>query len=49
MSIDMRLWMDSPLDIKPHVSEFDVREVEKIGWLERNVGNLRLQKMTEGL
>ncbi len=25
------------LDIKPYVPEFDVRDVEKIGWLEKNV------------
>jgi tRNA-Thr(GGU) m(6)t(6)A37 methyltransferase TsaA len=25
------------LDIKPYVPEFDIREVEKIGWLEKNV------------
>lgn len=28
------------LDIKPYVSEFDAREVEKTGWLEKNVGKL---------
>ena len=28
------------LDIKPYVPEFDVREVEGIGWLEKNVGRL---------
>jgi len=28
------------LDIKPYVPEFDVREVEKIGWLENNVHKL---------
>lgn len=27
------------LDIKPYVPEFDVREVEKIGWLAAKVGN----------
>ena len=25
------------LDIKPHVPDFDVREVQKIGWLEENI------------
>ena len=28
------------LDIKPYVPEFDIREVEKIGWLEKNVHKL---------
>jgi len=28
------------LDIKPYVPEFDIREVERIGWLERNVHKL---------
>jgi len=28
------------LDIKPYIPEFDVREVEKIGWLENNVHKL---------
>jgi tRNA-Thr(GGU) m(6)t(6)A37 methyltransferase TsaA len=28
------------LDIKPYVPEFDVRDVEKIGWLEKNVHRL---------
>lgn len=28
------------LDIKPYVPEFDVREVEKIGWLEKQVHKL---------
>ncbi|HBI81353.1 MAG TPA: tRNA (N6-threonylcarbamoyladenosine(37)-N6)-methyltransferase TrmO [Bacteroidales bacterium] len=28
------------LDIKPYVPEFDMREVEKIGWLEKNVNKL---------
>jgi tRNA-Thr(GGU) m(6)t(6)A37 methyltransferase TsaA len=28
------------LDIKPYVPQFDVREVEKIGWLEKNVHKL---------
>jgi len=32
------------LDIKPYVPEFDVRDVEKIGWLEKNVGKLSTSK-----
>ncbi|MDH5440125.1 MAG: tRNA (N6-threonylcarbamoyladenosine(37)-N6)-methyltransferase TrmO [Candidatus Bathyarchaeota archaeon] len=28
------------LDIKPYVPEFDVRNVEKIGWLEKNVNGI---------
>jgi len=32
------------LDIKPYVPEFDVRDVEKIGWLEKNVGKLSALK-----
>ena len=32
------------LDIKPYVPEFDIREVEKIGWLERNVHKLSTSK-----
>ena len=28
------------LDIKPYVPEFDVRAVDKIGWLEKNVNKL---------
>ena len=28
------------LDIKPYVPEFDAREVEKMGWLEKNVRRL---------
>jgi len=28
------------LDIKPYVPEFDTREVEKMGWLEKNVDKL---------
>jgi len=28
------------LDIKPYVPEFDIREVEKIGWLEKNIHKL---------
>jgi tRNA (Thr-GGU) A37 N-methylase len=29
------------LDIKPYVPEFDPPEVERRGWLEKNVGKLR--------
>jgi len=32
------------LDIKPYVPEFDIREVEKIGWLEKNVRRLSVSK-----
>jgi tRNA-Thr(GGU) m(6)t(6)A37 methyltransferase TsaA len=32
------------LDIKPYVPEFDIREVEKIGWLEKNVSKLSISK-----
>ncbi|AGK61270.1 putative methyltransferase, YaeB/AF_0241 family [Archaeoglobus sulfaticallidus PM70-1] len=32
------------LDIKPYVPEFDVRGVEKIGWLEKNVHKLSTSK-----
>ena len=32
------------LDIKPYVPEFDIREVEKIGWLEKNVHKLSTSK-----
>ena len=32
------------LDIKPYVTEFDVREVLKKGWLNRKVSNLRKVK-----
>ena len=28
------------LDIKPHVPEFDMREVVRVGWLEKNVHKL---------
>jgi tRNA-Thr(GGU) m(6)t(6)A37 methyltransferase TsaA len=28
------------LDIKPYVPEFDIREVDRIGWLEKNVHKL---------
>ena len=28
------------LDIKPYVGEFDAKEVDKIGWLEKNVHKL---------
>lgn len=32
------------LDIKPYVPEFDIREVERIGWLEKNVHRLSASK-----
>ncbi|MEA3254018.1 MAG: tRNA (N6-threonylcarbamoyladenosine(37)-N6)-methyltransferase TrmO [Chloroflexota bacterium] len=32
------------LDIKPYVPQFDVREVEKIGWLGENVHKLSVSK-----
>jgi tRNA (Thr-GGU) A37 N-methylase len=32
------------LDIKPYIPEFDVREVEKRGWLEKNVHKLSASK-----
>jgi tRNA-Thr(GGU) m(6)t(6)A37 methyltransferase TsaA len=32
------------LDIKPYVPEFDIREVEKIGWLEKNMSKLSRSK-----
>ena len=32
------------LDIKPYVPEFDTREAPKIGWLEKNIGNLSISK-----
>jgi len=32
------------LDIKPYVPEFDVREVEKIGWLGENVHKLSVSR-----
>lgn len=32
------------LDIKPYVPEFDIREVEKIGWLDKNVHKLKTTK-----
>jgi tRNA-Thr(GGU) m(6)t(6)A37 methyltransferase TsaA len=35
------------LDIKPYVSEFDIRKVEKIGWLENNVHKLSKTKDDE--
>jgi len=28
------------LDIKPHVPDFDTREVQRIGWLENNIQKL---------
>lgn len=32
------------LDIKPYVPEFDIREAEKTGWLEKNVHKLSTSK-----
>jgi len=32
------------LDIKPYVPEFDIREVKKTGWLEKNVHKLPTSK-----
>jgi len=32
------------LDIKPYVPDFDVRDVEKTGWLENNVHKLKTSK-----
>jgi len=32
------------LDIKPYVPKFDIRDVEKIGWLEKNVHKLSTSK-----
>jgi len=32
------------LDIKPYVPEFDVRGVEKIGWLENNMHKLQTSR-----
>jgi tRNA-Thr(GGU) m(6)t(6)A37 methyltransferase TsaA len=33
------------LDIKPYVPDFDVRDVEKTGWLEKNVHKLKTSMM----
>ncbi len=35
------------LDIKPYVPEFDIRKVEKIGWLEKNIHKLNKSKDDE--
>ena len=32
------------LDIKPYIPEFDIRDVEKIGWLDKNVHKLPTSK-----
>jgi len=32
------------LDVKPYIPEFDIREVERIGWLEKNVHKLSTSK-----
>jgi tRNA (Thr-GGU) A37 N-methylase len=29
------------LDIKPYVPEFDVREVDQIGWIEKNTRKIK--------
>ena len=35
------------LDIKPYVPEFDIREVERTGWLEKNIHKLSASKDDE--
>jgi len=35
------------LDIKPYVPEFDVQEVEKIGWLSQKANNVPKMKSDE--
>jgi tRNA-Thr(GGU) m(6)t(6)A37 methyltransferase TsaA len=35
------------LDIKPYISEFDIRKVEKIGWLKNNIHKLSKTKDDE--
>jgi len=35
------------LDIKPYVPDFDIREVEKVGWLESNIHKLPTAKDDE--
>ena len=35
------------LDIKPYVQEFDIKKVDKIGWLEKNVHKLSKTKDDE--
>lgn len=35
------------LDIKPYVPDFDIKKVEKIGWLEKNIGKLSRTKDDE--
>jgi len=32
------------LDIKPYVPKFDIRKVEKVGWLEKNVHKVSATK-----
>ena len=32
------------LDIKPYVPEFDVQEIEKIGWLSQKANKVHLKK-----
>jgi tRNA (Thr-GGU) A37 N-methylase len=38
----------SLLDIKPCVPEFDIREVERIGWLEKKVHKLWMMLSAPG-
>ena len=37
------------MDIRTFVPEFDIREVEKAGWLEKKCINFRHRKMTGDL
>jgi tRNA (Thr-GGU) A37 N-methylase len=32
------------LDIKPSVPDFDVREIQSIGWLEKNIQKVSIAK-----
>lgn len=42
---DMDIVDDTPLlDIKPYVPEFDKREVQKVGWLTKNINKLPVAK-----
>ncbi len=42
---DMDIVDSTPLlDIKPYVPEFDTREINKIGWLEKRVAKMPAQK-----
>ena len=41
MAFDLDIVDGTPLlDIKPYITKFDIRETEKIGWLEKNVHKL---------